>query len=118
MRAYREAETPFTPAVVFPALAAARAHRGDADGAHEALDMWDALGAARGRRYRPLVDAFVGRVDAAHDALERPAFRVFAGMQPTDAFFTVGRRRGSCRGCGRGLGKGGSSRRAPLPRQS
>ncbi|MCU1465047.1 MAG: transcriptional regulator [Actinomycetia bacterium] len=88
LRAYREAETPFTPAVVFPALAAARAHRGDAAGAHEALDMWDALGAARGRRYRPLVDAFVGRVDAAHDALERPAFRVFAGMQPTDAFLT------------------------------
>ncbi|MDQ1381474.1 MAG: hypothetical protein QOJ71_2193, partial [Actinomycetota bacterium] len=88
VRAYRDAETPFTPNVVFPALAAARAHRGDADRAHEALDTWDALGAARSRRYRPLVDAFVGRVDAAHVALERPTFRVFAGMQPTDAFLT------------------------------
>ena len=73
---------------MFPALAAARAHRGDADRAHEALDTWDALGAARSRRYRPLVDAFVGRVEAAHVALEHPTFRVFAGMQPTDAFLT------------------------------
>ncbi|MDQ1476510.1 MAG: hypothetical protein QOE62_1739, partial [Actinomycetota bacterium] len=85
-RAYREAETPFTPGVLFPALAAARAHRGDADGAHEALDTWDALGAARSRRYRPRVDAVVGHVDGAHAALERATFRVFAGMQPTDAF--------------------------------
>ncbi len=86
--AHRALPTPFSPGVALPALASARVHRGDADGAHRALDVWDALGGDRSRRYRPLVDAFAGDVAAARRALEHPAFRVFTTIASPNAFLT------------------------------
>ena len=88
LRAYREAETPFTPGVAFPALAAARAMRGDAAGARQALDSWDAIAAGRSRRYRPLVDAIIGDLDSVREAIARPTFRVFTSTPRPSLFLT------------------------------
>ena len=76
-RAYDEGEYAFTPIILYPTLAAARADRGDRDGAHRALDEWDVLQGRRSRRFRPLVDALVGDLDAARAALASPSFRLF-----------------------------------------
>jgi class 3 adenylate cyclase len=83
-RAYLSAEYWFTPAVLFPTIAAARAHRGDAAGAHVALDEWDAVQARRSRRYRPLIDALVGNSEAARETLQSPPFRIFTGASAPD----------------------------------
>jgi class 3 adenylate cyclase/DNA-binding SARP family transcriptional activator len=88
LSAHREAPTPFTPNVAFPALAAARAQRGDGRGAHEALDAWDELSGGRSRRFRPLVDAIVGDLDAVQRALEHPSFRLFTAAPRPSLFLT------------------------------
>ena len=87
-RAYLSAEYWFTPAVVFPTIAAARAFRGDAAGAHRALDAWDAIQERSSRRYRPLVDALVGNPEAARETLESTPFRFFAGAPAPDLFLS------------------------------
>jgi len=79
-RAYLDAEYWFTPSIVFPTLAAARAFRGDGPGAHRALDEWDTMFERRSRRYRPLVDALVGDLIAARKALDAQTFRLFTGV--------------------------------------
>jgi DNA-binding SARP family transcriptional activator/class 3 adenylate cyclase len=88
LHAHREAETPFTPGVAFPAMAAARAHRGDGAGAHAALDEWDEVRKGASRRYRPLVDACVGDLEAVARVLEHPNFRLFAVLRQPSLFVT------------------------------
>jgi class 3 adenylate cyclase len=78
-RACEEAEYGFTPLIVYPTLAAERANRGDGAGAHRALDEWEARYSGRSRRYRPLVDALVGDVEAATATLRQQTFRRFTG---------------------------------------
>lgn len=87
-RAYRAAEYWFTPAILYPTTAAARAHTGDAVGAHRALDEWDAAQERRSRRYRPLVDALVGNSEGARERLESTPFRFFAGAPAPDLFLS------------------------------
>jgi class 3 adenylate cyclase len=87
-RAYLAAEFWFTPGLTFPTLAATRAQRGDAAGAHAALDDWDAIQDRRSRRYRPLVDALVGDSDAASKTLESAPFRLFSGAREPNLFLS------------------------------
>jgi class 3 adenylate cyclase len=82
IRAYQRTEFPFTPRMVFPTLAAARAGRGDRAGAHDALDQLEAIHERAGRRYRPLVDALAGELDAATVAVDASTFRLFSGSSP------------------------------------
>jgi len=83
-RAYRRTEFAFTPRVLFPTLAAARAGRGDRAGAHAALDELEAIHERADRRYRPLVDALTGDLDAAPSALDASTFRLFTGAPAPD----------------------------------
>jgi class 3 adenylate cyclase len=83
-RAYEQGEYAFTPIILFPTLAVARAIRGDTVGAREALDDWDALQGRRSRRYRPLVDALAGDVDAARAVMNEPPFRLFTDAPRPD----------------------------------
>ena len=80
-RAYLSTEYWFPPGILFPTMAATRAYRGDAVGAHEALDGWDAVQERRSRRYRPLIDALVGNVAAATTSLESRPFRFLTDVQ-------------------------------------
>jgi class 3 adenylate cyclase len=82
LRAYLRSEYPFTPRVLFPTLAAARATRGNRAGAHEALDQLEAIHPRAGLRYRPLVEALTGDHDAAVTALDASTFRLFSGAPP------------------------------------
>ena len=83
-RAYRRTLFAFTPRVLFPTLAAARAVRGDSIGAHSALDELDSIHERAGRRYRPLVDALAGDLDAAGSALDASTFRLFTAAPMPD----------------------------------
>jgi class 3 adenylate cyclase len=87
-RAYRSAEYWFTPEILFPTMAAARAHRGDGAAAHVALDDWDAIHERRSRRYRPLVDALVGKSETARETLDSAPFRLFTGASAPDLFLS------------------------------
>ena len=44
LQMYRRSDYAFVPPLVYPALAAARAARGDVDGANAALDDWATVG--------------------------------------------------------------------------
>jgi class 3 adenylate cyclase len=83
-RAYRRTAFAFTPRILFPTLAAGRAARGDRPGAHDALDELESIHERAGRRYRPLVDALAGDIDAATSALDDSAFRLFTGAPLPD----------------------------------
>jgi class 3 adenylate cyclase/tetratricopeptide (TPR) repeat protein len=86
-QAYRASPYWFTPGVLYPALAAARAARGDARAAQDALDAWDEAAERRpSRRYRPLVEALLGDVDAACATLDANPFRLFAGVPVVNVF--------------------------------
>jgi DNA-binding SARP family transcriptional activator/class 3 adenylate cyclase len=70
---YRRSDYSFTPMVVFLALAHARAMRGDAVGAHEAVDECEQAGVRGLWRMHHAVDAVTGHVDRVQIALaERP----------------------------------------------
>ena len=84
IHAYQRTEFPFTPRMVFPTLAAARAGRGDRAGAHDALDQLEAIHERAGRRYHPLVDALIGDLDAATFAVDASTFRLFTGAPAPD----------------------------------
>jgi class 3 adenylate cyclase len=62
--------------------------RGDATGAREALDAWDALAAGRSRRYRPLVAGLLGDLDAVRAAVAHPTFRLFTTTVRPNLFLT------------------------------
>jgi DNA-binding SARP family transcriptional activator/class 3 adenylate cyclase len=83
-RAYRAAEYWFTPAIVFPTVAAARAHRSDGAGALASLTDWDEVQDRRSRRYRPLVEALAGDAGAARRSLESAPFRLFTDRPSPD----------------------------------
>jgi class 3 adenylate cyclase len=88
-RAYYRTEYAFTPRVLFPTLAAAHAGRGDRTRAHHALDQLEAIHARASLRYRPLVDALAGDLDAATSTLDASTFRLFTGT-PTPDFLIAG----------------------------
>jgi class 3 adenylate cyclase len=84
MRAYERTGFPFTPRILFPTLASARALRGDRAGAHDALDRLETIFARSGHRYRPLVDALAGDLDGATRELDASSFRLFTGTPEPD----------------------------------
>jgi class 3 adenylate cyclase len=72
---FHRSEYSFTPSVVFPQLACARALRGDSNGAEEALDDWAAIGGRGIRRFRVLVAVAAGDRTAARAAVEAGLWR-------------------------------------------
>ncbi len=66
---YARSAFAFTPAVLYPALAMARAQRGDARGAIEALERWHAESGASTWRYELAVTLAIGQRDDARRAL-------------------------------------------------
>jgi class 3 adenylate cyclase len=81
---YRRSGFAFTPLVLFPTLAAARASRGDRAGANEALDRFESIHAPAAHRYRPLIDALTGDLDRATTTLDASTFRLFTGAPAPD----------------------------------
>ena len=57
LQMYRRSDYAFVPPLVYPALAATRAARGDVDGANAALDDWATLGGRGLAPYRLLITA-------------------------------------------------------------
>ncbi|MEY2432473.1 MAG: hypothetical protein QOC92_2198 [Acidimicrobiaceae bacterium] len=69
-RLMRWAGHPPAAQLLYPALACARTLRGDFEGAHEALDAWAMVTSPGIKRFRSLVHAHEGNVDAV--AVHRP----------------------------------------------
>ncbi len=72
--AYALADYWFTPGILFPTLAAARATRGDLAGANASLDDWDRIHPRASRRFRTLAAAIAGAPKGSTAAAD--AFRV------------------------------------------
>ena len=82
LQMYRRSDYAFVPPLVYPALAATRAARGDVDGANAALDDWATLGGRALAPYRLLITATTW--DRNELAASRP-FRPVGG-RPVDLF--------------------------------
>jgi eukaryotic-like serine/threonine-protein kinase len=86
LQTLRRTEYAFTPPLLFPALAAGRATRGDAAGGHEAVVAWSELGPARRTsRLAALVDAAAGDVVALRVRLALTPWRD-ASVRALDLF--------------------------------
>jgi DNA-binding SARP family transcriptional activator/class 3 adenylate cyclase len=87
-RAYREVPLPYVPGTFFPVRALVGALTENPHAALDALRAWDEVDPRRSRRYRPLIDALLGDLDAANRALDAGSFRLFTAAVPPDPFLT------------------------------
>ena len=122
LQMYRRSDYAFVPPLVYPALAAARAARGDVDGANAALDDWATVGGRGLAPYRLLITAATFDRDALAALAPVPA-----GRRPTDRPVHAAdpvrpgrggsraRRHGAAGRCVRSAG-GGAPSRCPLVR--
>lgn len=67
---YRRTGYVWAPPIALPALAAARAARGDRDGALEAVDLLDEVGGRGTQRYRQLIECWSGDVETVRAMVE------------------------------------------------
>lgn len=84
---FHHTEYGFAAPVVFPAIAAARAFRGDAVGAAESLEAWKRVGPRGIWRYEHLVDSITGDPD---DVRRRLSYRAWTPIRNDQVnFFTA-----------------------------
>jgi class 3 adenylate cyclase/DNA-binding SARP family transcriptional activator len=87
-RAFLEVPLPYVPDSYFPVRALVGALTGDRRAALDAFSAWDDVHPRRSRRYRPLIDALTGDLEAANRALDAASFRLFTAAVPPDPFVT------------------------------
>jgi class 3 adenylate cyclase len=82
---YRMQEYAYTPGLVYPVLIGCRSLRGDHAGAVDAVESWADTGGRGTWRYRLLVDAWQGDLDAVREAVADRPWRA----APTVDLFTL-----------------------------
>jgi class 3 adenylate cyclase len=87
-RTFHEMPLPWVPDLFFTVRALAGVFTQNPRVAIDALRAWDEVNPRRTRRYRPLIDALLGRIAAANDALDAGSFRLFTAAVPPDPFIT------------------------------